>query len=70
MNSNDLNEIKLLNKKDFLTDKIKPEYKEKFKGWKIKQLRDHFELTHKKHECICTEVLFYISNAFIRKFIF
>ena len=49
MNSNDLNEIKLLNKKDFLTDLIKPEYKEKYKGWKIKELRDYFQLTHKKH---------------------
>ena len=49
MNSNDLNEIKLLNKKDFLTDLIKPEHKEIYKGWKIKELRDYFQLTHKKH---------------------
>ena len=49
MNSSDLNEIWLLNKKDFLIDIIKPQYKEKYKNWKIKDLREYFELTHKKH---------------------
>ena len=49
MNSSDLNEIRLLNKKDFLIDIIKPQYKEKYKNWKIKDLREYFELTHKKH---------------------
>jgi len=49
MNSSDLKEIRLLNKKDFLIDIIKPQYKEKYKNWKIKDLREYFELTHKKH---------------------
>ena len=49
MNSSDLNEIRLLNKKDFLIDIIKPQYKEKYKNWKIKDLLEYFELTHKKH---------------------
>ena len=49
MNSSDLNEIRLLNKKDFLIYIIKPQYKEKYKNWKIKDLREYFELTHKKH---------------------
>ena len=49
MNSSDVKEIRLLNKKDFLIDIIKPQYKEKYKNWKIKDLREYFELTHKKH---------------------
>ena len=41
-----LTEKKLLTKKDFLENIIDSKYKNDFGQWKIKDLRDHFSLTH------------------------
>tara|TARA_A100001015_G_C14923270_1_gene685200 strand:- start:734 stop:1072 length:339 start_codon:yes stop_codon:yes gene_type:complete len=39
-------EKRLLTKKDFIESIINDKYKNEFGQWKIKDLRDHFSLTH------------------------